>query len=350
MAITKDAMLPRERVMAALNWTHPDRPPMAQSAGNGAKAEHGQKLLDLWKRYQSDFGDMSTSGLPEIPPDAFSESYYSTATDGWGVEWEYKIYGIAGHPKSRPLDDLSALKDYQPPKPPAIEGDAFEAHKASVEERKKTYYVMEGWVNVFETMHAVRRFEDVLIDIADDSEEINRLADIITEVHEGSIRFMLADGADGIMFGDDWGTALGPIISMAHWRRFFKPRYERLMAPIRAAGKHIFFHSCGKTEWVWEELADLGVNMIWPQLELVDNNVLADFMKRRKVALFAHPDRAGIMPFGTSEQVREEIRRIKRVFNAYEGGVIFQGEVDKGYPFENVEALYDEIVKPLPEK
>jgi uroporphyrinogen decarboxylase len=350
MAITKDAMLPRERVMAALNWTGPDRPPMAQSAGNGARAEHGQKLLDLWKRYPSDFDDLSKSTLPDVPADAFSESYYSTATDGWGVVWEYKIYGIAGHPKVRPLDDWTALEDYQPPKAPAVEGTDFEAHRAWVKQHQQTYYVMGGWVNIFETLHAVRRFEDVLLDIADDSEEINRLADMIVEVQEGSVRFMLESNTDGIMFADDWGTALGGIISPTLWRRFFRPRYDRLMAPVRAAGKHIFFHSCGKTEWIWEELADLGVNMIWPQLELVDNDVLADYMQRRKVALFAHPDRARIMPFGTPEEVREEVRRIKRTFCSPEGGVIFQGEVDRGYPFENVAALYDEIVKPLPEK
>lgn len=36
-------------------------------------------------------------------------------------------------------------------------------------------------IRIFEILRAVRRFEDVLIDLIDDSPEINRLADVITE-------------------------------------------------------------------------------------------------------------------------------------------------------------------------
>ena len=49
------------------------------------------------------------------------------------------------------------------------------ARSASAKLRERFYH-LDGWSSIFETLHSVRRFEDVLVDIAQDSSEINRLA------------------------------------------------------------------------------------------------------------------------------------------------------------------------------
>ena len=46
------------------------------------------------------------------------------------------------------------------------------------------------------------------------------------------------------------------------WRRFYKPRYEALFAPIRKAGKRIFFHCCGQIGDILEDFAELGVDAL----------------------------------------------------------------------------------------
>jgi len=338
-------MTSRERVRAAIDWQGPDRIPLNQMAGVGARAEHGEKLLALWRRYPHDFGDLSKEPVTIAPEGAFGDGYYETKVDEWGATWEYRVYGIAGHPIIRPLDDIAKLDSYQPPPPPPLAGPEFDELARQARLHQQQYYLLRGWINLFETLHTVRNFESVLMDLADNTPEINRLADLVVEHFEACIKQLLVYKVDGILFGDDWGTGTGPIISLDLWRRFFRPRYERLMAPVREAGVHIFFHSCGRTEWLLEDLADLGVNAFWPQLEINDNNILAEWGRRRKVTVFAHPDRTGLMPFGKPEQVREDVRRIKRTFGSKSGGLIFQGEVDRGYPLANIEALYDEIAE-----
>jgi len=49
-----------------------------------------------------------------------------------------------------------------------------------------------GWINLFEVPIAVRRFEDVLMDIASDTAEINRLADMITGYQLKRVHYLLA--------------------------------------------------------------------------------------------------------------------------------------------------------------
>jgi len=238
-------MLARERVFAALDFRPPDVVPLRVFPAQGGLHEHGRKLLDLLRATGHDFGDFPGLALPEPPlPTDFDPdgSYHAFRTDAWGTTWEYRIPGIWGHPLKWPLAEWAALESYQAPPPPPAEGPEFDALRATWARLRERYYHMEWAGSIFEKLHSLRRFEDVLVDIAQDAPQINRLADLVVENVEGWVRRALALGADGIQFGDDFGTMTGPIVSPAHWRRFFKPRYHRLFAP---RGRTSFFTSAG---------------------------------------------------------------------------------------------------------
>ncbi len=216
----------------------------------------------------------------------------------------------------------------------------MEKRRQQVLKHQELYYCLGGGGSIFEVMIAVRRFEDVLMGIVDDTAEINALADMITDYLEACVRFELAAGVDGIAFGYDFGTETSLLISPAVWRRFFRPRYERLMAPVREAGADIFFHSCGHIIDLIDDFAELGVKVFWPQLTVNDNELLAEKLRGHRMTLLAHLDRRGIMPFGTPAQVHAEVARIVRLFGRREGGLIFYGEIDHDFPFANIEALF----------
>ena len=163
-------MSPRTRIFAALERTGPDRPPLyVPWPTDGVLCEQGAKLPDLLRRYPNDVNDFRTLTVPPGPPGALHEDYYATAVDMWGVEWEYRIFGMHGHPKRRPLDDLEMLASYRPPVPPSPAGPEFEGQRAATKEHRSHFYALAGWINLFEILHAVRRFEDVLMDLADDA-------------------------------------------------------------------------------------------------------------------------------------------------------------------------------------
>jgi hypothetical protein len=190
-------------------------------------------------------------------------------------------------------------------------------------------------------LHSLRPFADALMDIADDLPEMNRAADIVLENMAAHVRRELALGADGIAVGDDFGTQEAPIFSPRVWRRFFKPRYEALFEPVRRAGKPIFFHSCGRIDAFLGDLREVGAGAIWPQLPVVDLPDLARRCRDLGLAVELHPDRGDLMQRGTPDQVRDYVLRLLDVFDTAHGGSWLYIEIDPGFPWANVEALFN---------
>ena len=337
-------MTSRDRMLAALAFQPPDVIPLQIFAAPGGLYEHGQKLLDLIRACGHDFGTFDWLRLPDPPPATDFDPdgrYHAVRTDDWGTTWEYRIFGVWGHPLKRPLDDLASLPAYRPPMPPplaAAEHDTACAHAAA---HKQQYYLAGGGGALFETLRSIRRFEDVLMDLALDTPEINRLADLITDNMHAQVRRSLASDVDAVCFGDDFGTGSALMISPAIFRRFFRPRYEAVFAPVRKAGKAIFFHSCGQIEAILDDLAELGVNAIWPQLPLFDLPTLACRCRDLHLAVQLHPDRGDLMQRGTPAQVRDYLHRMLDAFDTAHGGSWLYIEIDPGFPWPNVEALFE---------
>jgi hypothetical protein len=106
--------LPRERVFAALDFQPPDILPLEYHASPSGSFEHGERLHQLWERYPQDFA--LTSAFPHARPEPrwvdAQGRYREVRRDEWGVVWEHLIFGAAGHPMERPLDDCSNLDRY----------------------------------------------------------------------------------------------------------------------------------------------------------------------------------------------------------------------------------------------
>ncbi len=337
-------MVSRQRVHAALEFRAVDVVPLQIYAAPGGLYEHGQKLVDLTKACGHDFGDFQNLTMPEPPkPEDFDEdgSYHAIKTDDWGTTWEFRIFGIWGHPIAWPLNDLANLPTYQPPATPPCQGEEFQKDYRKAQAHKEKYYLLNGGYSLLEKLYSLRRFEDVLMDVTLDTPEMNRIADMLVEKAMAGIARDLALGADGIHFGDDFGTQLAPLLSPAIWRRFFKPRYKALFEPIHNAGKKIFFHSCGQITAFLEDFKDLGVSAIWPQLPVFDLKELATISKDLHLAIQLHPDRGDLMQRSRPEDVRTYVRKLMDIFDTPSGGSWLYIEIDPGFPYGNVEALFE---------
>ena len=337
-------MTPRQRVTEAMAFRPPDIIPLQVHPSLGGLYEHGQRLLDLMRACGHDFGDSADWRLPEPPPPEDYDAdgaYHAVKTDDWGTTWEYRLFGVWGHPLKRPLDDLDNLRTWRPPAPPRCDGPEFEAAKAAAAAHRERYYRLASGGSLFEKLHSLRRFEDVLMDIVSDTPEINRLTDLIVEHVAACVRRALAINADAVAFGDDFGTQTALLLPPTVWRRFFKPRYKALFEPILKAGKPIVFHSCGAIGELLEDLRDLGVSAIWPQLSLFDLPAFARRCRSLGLALQLHPDRGELMQRRPPSEVRDYVYRLVETFRVLDGGSWLYIEIDPGFPFANVETLFE---------
>lgn len=337
-------MLPRERVLAALRYQAPDVVPVRIAPVAAGLHEHGRKLVDLIQACGHDFGDLSGLQVPEPPPPEHYDAdgrYHAFATDEWGIRWEYRIFGIWGHPVEWPLEHWSSLDAYQLPPAPPEAGPDVDLARQRVAKERETYYTLGGFGQLFELLRALRPFEKVLMDLVDDTPEVHRLADLITDHYLAHVCRSLATGVDGVAFADDHGTQQAMITSPGLFRSFFAPRYRHWFEAVKAADRAIFFHVCGQISPILEDFSRLGVDAIWPQLTAFELPELARACRDLGMAVELHPDRGELMQRGTPQEIRDYVLRLVDLFQTHQGGSWLYLEVDPGFPWPNVEALFN---------
>lgn len=325
-------------MLKAFSFDDPDRLPTYYHESTAGLYVHGRKLLDLFNEYPPD-NHIVFDHIPQPPEDAFDAdgSYHEFKTDESGTEWEYRIFGIAGHPVKYPLDDWSKFGDFKMPPMPKID-------KNEVAELKKNYLTWAPiGVSLFERLHALRPFENVLMDLYTLESNIVKLVDMHVEWYKEALQICIDGGCDIFMFGDDWGTQDSLLIGPDFFRSFFKPRLAELIKPIHDAGKFVMYHSCGRVEPLFNDLVEAGINGLWHQVGLYDAEKFAKKAADARVVLFLHMDRQQLIPLGRPAQITDAVKYYAQLHKGLGGGAVFYVEIENDAPFENVEALIKSV-------
>ncbi|MBN2089718.1 hypothetical protein JW964_08890 [candidate division KSB1 bacterium] len=330
----------RQRMLAAFEFSTPDQIPVVYHPSPAGLYVHGQKLLDLFREYPPD-NPIVFEAIATPPTGTVDEygRYYELKTDEWGTQWEHVIFGIAGHPKGYPFSSWEAARNFQFPPIPEID-------LGQITRLKNDYLIFDGWISIFEKLHALRPMDELLIDIFMENPHLLHFLDRLEAYWLECIWNYLSAGIDVICFGDDWGTQSASIISPKMFRKLFKPRYQRMMDLIKKAGKKIFFHSCGYPGELIDDLFELGIDGLWPQIKFFDTdpNLIRKCIDHQ-VAIYIHPDRQRLIPRGTPTEIERAIRHYADRYHALGGGGIFYVEIENDAPFENVKTLIEAIHK-----
>jgi len=337
----------RERVINALEYRPVDAVPIEFHPSPSGFYDHGEKLRTLLHQLPSDFEDCRGTPIPVPKPEHIlpDGSYHAFETDIWGIEWEYRVFEMMGHPHKVPLEDIKMLDTYQMPPVPYDDPFAFNRLKAEIRENKKQKFIKRGAGPMFQRMLQLRGFETGLMDLYDDTEEINRLLDMLAVYIEKHIDYYAKAGADSFAFFDDFGSKIDLLISKDLWKHFFEQRYSRLIKKAKDYGMKVNFHCCGQVSKLLDDFRRMGVDAIWPQLSVYDLKAFAAHCRDIGLAVQLHIDRSAVMTSGTPDLVRETVGNMAEAFKVFDGGAWFYFEIDNGFPFENIEALV-RAVKP----
>jgi hypothetical protein len=169
--------------------------------------------------------------------------------------------------------------------------------------------------------------------------EIRSLIAMAHEYYCEDVMRWAASSVDAVSLMDDWGSNTALLISPQMWREIFKPIYRDYCEIIRKAGKFVFFHSDGNIEAIYGDLIELGVHALNSQLFCMDIEGLGE-RHRGKITFWGEIDRQQILPYGSPEEVRGAVRRVRRALGDPRGGVIAQCEWGKDNSPENVEAVF----------
>lgn len=243
--------------------------------------------------------------------------------DEWGCLWARTEIDNMGQVKGHPLRDWSLLDSYEWPNPD--NPDFYTGMEARFDGSDGKYVLTGIFMLLFERMHALRGFENTLVDLYLEKEKIGMLADRIVDfdiqiIENISKRF--PGRIHGFNFSDDWGTELDTFINPILWDEFFKPRYKKIFDAAKKAGWHIWMHSCGKINKLMEGLIEIGVNVLnLQQPRALGIEEIGDKFAGR-VCFSSVCDIQKTLPFKGENEIREEAKLLLDLWGTDKGGFI----------------------------
>jgi hypothetical protein len=251
-----------------------------------------------------------------------------------------------GHDAQVAIEDWSQLEGILAAWPDWRIPQLFEGARENLAANARGRYTgVHFWYLLYERLWSLRGMENVLCDFYENPEPLGRFMDAITDYNVGVIdRAGRELGVNSVYVTDDIGMQTGPMFGMDIFRRFFKPRYQRMIDAAHRHGMHFWLHMCGNIEPFLEDFIEIGLDVVHPiQKYTMDERKIAARYGGR-ICFWAGMDLQQILPRGTPEDVRREVRFLIDTFDRPDGGcMITAGNgITADVPTENLRAFFDE--------
>jgi uroporphyrinogen decarboxylase len=356
-------MNPRQRIMATLNRQPVDRLPV--------DLWHTPEIAVALRKHfgvQDDFATWQALGLDKIVWDfmdyktdggerAGAQSGAGAESGGdrtmWGVplrqiqagEAHYAEFGAA--PLSG-YDDPASLGAY--PWWPRVDRFDYDGAVALAERASRDYAVIGPWVSLFEIYCQLRGLEQSMMDLGESPELVDAILDRVEDIQTEMMKrlFARAHGhLDLVFVSDDIAGQTSLLMSPRMWHRHLEPRLKRWCELIHAHGLRVFYHTDGAARPLLKSIIDCGVDVLNPIQHACPGMDLAELKKEfgSKVIFHGAVDNQSILPRGTPEQVRAEVRDCLRTLGAGGEGFICCSchNVQAGTPLENIFAMVETV-------
>lgn len=208
--------------------------------------------------------------------------------------------------------------------------------------------------NIFETSWYMRGFEQILLDVIINPELVHAIMRRVTDFYVGYFTNILssAKGMIDLAFtADDIGGQSGLLMSLDMWKQFIKPYHLEVNKVIHEFGARVIYHTDGAVMKAVPGLIDMEIDVL--------QALQFDAAGMDPVELKAtYGDRlcfeGGVsvqrtLPFGTAEEVRQEVRQLISVLGK-DGGYILGPShfIQAGTPPENILAMFETALQHYP--
>jgi uroporphyrinogen decarboxylase len=270
--------------------------------------------------------------------------------DEFGCVWDRT--GSLPHPIAYPLSDEAigsaslsvALEGYAFPDPYRA-GRFDQAQRLADRYRGEVFLFGKLGMALFERAWSIRGMTELLMDMVERAAFVEELLDrVLYEWNLPIIEQQLALGVDGFYFADDWGSKTGLIFSPRMWRRFIKPRLAVMYSTVREAGAIVGQHSDGAVGDLFPDLIEIGMQVFNPLSPSIMHPPTYKAQYGDRLCFYGGIDVEQTLPFGTADQVRQEMRERARVLGRG-GGYILQSShtILDDVPLENLLAYVEEV-------
>ena len=362
-------MLPKSRVIAALEHQQPDRVPIGeigvdyhvtekalgretlyrakwkeyQANWQGRRDEivesYKRDITALAKKFEWDFvpAPLVPSRRPRSDPPEFLSQYRWREANG--SEWVFSPESEAGAMCVK-YPDLS-IEDFADPEP--IDESRLEVAAHLVKEFGGTHFILgrpddDGTFPFWNTVG----MEEFLIRMIKQPDFIKRAIEAHTEATLIEQNALLDVGCDAVLPGADYCGTRGPVMSPKHFRQFSFEALKRLCDETHARGAYVIKHTDGYAWSIMPMLVEAGIDA-WHGIQ---PSIGMDLAKLKEMygdvlCFFGGVDCATLVA-GTPDDVRREVRYA--IENAGKnGGLVLTSSntLLVGVKYENYMAMLD---------
>ena len=377
------SMTSRERVLAVLNHEIPDRVPIVLGVSNatGVKMAPYIRLKDLLgisalDAYLYDWPELGSAKIDEdtmrrlhsdvrgvldrFPKEIYERNskreLHSPCIDDWGggqIEIEPGIWFPGYHPLAD-ATTVEELENYQGwPDMDDLSRIAHVAAEAKKLAQENEYAIMATpWLMFpFERAFSMQGMDKFLLNMAmypDFAEALLRKNLSLCKKLIGNFLTEIGKDIDIIKIGDDLGTQDRLMISPKMYRKLLKPIHAELIQHIKKNTKaKIFFHTDGDVFDLIDDFIEIGVDVLNPIQTSAGKMANLEELKARygKDLVFCGAvDTQHILPQGTPEEVRQEMKRVINILGR-DGGYMVASvhTIMHEVPPENILAMVDAV-------
>jgi len=180
------------------------------------------------------------------------------------------------------------------------------------QEHKNKFLAISFGSSIFERTWQICGYENALVWAVSEPDFYDELLERIFQIEMGYIEEFLKLPIDGIMFSDDWGDQRGVILGPERWRKFLKPRLAKLYERVHKAGKFTLSHCCGSIVDIMSDIIEVGLDVlqsVQPEARGMNPYDLKNKYGKH-ITFWGGLGSQSIIPFGTSEQIRLEVKKL----------------------------------------
>ena len=378
-------MTSRERVLAVLEHEMPDRVPIVIGVSNATGIKMStykgiKTLADIQAPddYIYQWPELGTAKIDEMtmqrlhsdvrgvrdihPAETLernqSRDPHSPFIDSWGSgqteiapgEWFPGVHPLKEATTIQDIEDYPGWPDMSDPSRIAHIRDAAAGLAAADE-----YAIMATPWLLFplERAFAMQGMDTFLLNLAiypDFARALlEKTAQLCKELMEPFLE-VLGDDVDIIKIGDDLGTQDSLLMSPDMYREILKPIHADYISFIKERTKaKLFFHTDGDVVPLIDDFIEMGVDILNPiQTSAGKMSDLSGLKERfgKNIVFCGGIDTQLVLPNGSVEEVRDEVRRVIRLLG--EGGGYMVSSVHtimNDVPPENVLAMVDAVIE-----
>ncbi len=210
----------------------------------------------------------------------------------------------------------------------------------------------DPFAGIFEMSQRIIGMEELLMTMAAEPEIAEALFDKMLELKLAFWEMALprlGDLVDVVSYADDYGTQTSQIISPAMFRELVKPRVKILFDAMKrlAPGARRFFHSCGNVRPLLPDFIEIGTQILNP-VHISATGMEPAALKRDFGADLVFwgggVDTQGILPRGSPDEVRDDVRKNIEAL-APGGGFVFSSvhNIQSDVPPANIVAMVEAL-------